>query len=65
MTMHAFQVGTQAHFIGSPLGPKPQPAEVVACLPPENGQPGYRVKCLDDGHLRHVSESELVLEPGK
>lgn len=57
--MHAFTIGAKAYFVGSPLGPKPQTAEVMACLPSENGQPGYRIRCLDDGHVRHVSESEL------
>lgn len=57
--MHSFEIGAQAFFVGSPMGPKPQPAEIVACLPSENGQPGYRVLCLDDGHMRHVAESEL------
>ncbi|GLK69845.1 hypothetical protein GCM10008179_34830 [Hansschlegelia plantiphila] len=60
--MHAYKVGARARFVGSPLGPKAQTAEVVACLPSENGQPGYRVQCLDDGRLRHVSESELEPE---
>lgn len=60
--MHAFQVGARARFVGSPLGSKPQPAEIVACLPSENGQPGYRVQCLDDGRMRHVSEGELERE---
>jgi hypothetical protein len=60
--MHAYKVGSRAHFVGSPLGSKPQPAEIKACLPSENGQPGYRVQCLDDGRERHVTESELEPE---
>ncbi len=57
--MHSFEVGERAFFVGSPMGAKAQPAEVVACLPPENGQLGYRVLCLEDGRERHVAESDL------
>lgn len=57
--MHVFSIGSQAQFTGSALGSKPQVAEVIACLPSENGQYGYRVHCLEDGRVRHVSESEL------
>lgn len=60
--MHAFKIGARARFVGSPLGSKPQAAEIVACLPAENGQLGYRVLCLDDGRVRHVAESELERE---
>ncbi|MGA0530476.1 hypothetical protein [Hansschlegelia sp. KR7-227] len=58
--MHEFEIGARARFVGSPLGPKPQLAEIVARLPAENGQLGYRVLCLDDGRTRHVAESELI-----
>lgn len=57
--MHSFEIGAQAHFLGSPVGAKPQIAEVIAKLPTEEGQPGYRVRCLDDGRVRHVLESDL------
>lgn len=62
--MHAFEIGATAHFLGSPVGAKPQDAEVLAKLPPENGQPGYRVQCLGDGRVRHVLESELQAAQG-
>lgn len=58
--MHAYDVGAKTQFLGSPIGAKPQQAEVIAKLPPENGQPGYRVQCLGDGRVRHVQESELA-----
>ncbi|WP_020180145.1 hypothetical protein [Methylopila sp. M107] len=57
--MHAFQVGATAHFLGSPIGAKAQSAEVIAQTPSEEGQPGYHVRCLGDGRIRHVRESEL------
>lgn len=60
--MHAFEIGATAHFLGSPVGAKPQAAEVIAKLPPEDGQPGYRVQCLGDGRVRHVLESELQVQ---
>lgn len=59
--MHAFEIGATAHFNGSPVGAKAQAAEVLAQLPPEHGQVGYRVRCLADGRIRHVQESELSL----
>lgn len=62
--MHAFEIGATAHFLGSPVGAKPQTAEVIAKMPPEEGQPGYRVRCLEDGRIRHVLESELELAAG-
>lgn len=57
--MHAFEIGAKAHYLGSPVGAKAQTAEVIAKLPPENGQPGYHVRCMDDGRVRHVLESDL------
>jgi hypothetical protein len=57
--MHVFEIGDTAHFLGSPVGAKPQTAEVIARLPDEQGQPGYRVRCLGDGRVRHVLESDL------
>jgi hypothetical protein len=57
--MHSFEIGETAHFLGSPIGAKAQPAEVIARLPPEHGQPGYRIRCLGDGRIRHVLESDL------
>lgn len=58
--MHAYEIGAKTHFLGSPIGAKPQTAEVLAKLPPEDGQPGYRVQCFGDGRVRHVQESELA-----
>ncbi|PZQ19174.1 MAG: hypothetical protein DI565_01980 [Ancylobacter novellus] len=57
--MHKFEIGEKTHYVGSPVGAKPQAAEIVARLPDENGQPGYRVKCLGDGRIRHVFEEDL------
>ncbi len=57
--MHAFDIGATAQFLGSPIGAKAQPAEIIAQLPAEEGQLGYHVRCLDDGRIRHVRESEL------
>ncbi|RXF75500.1 hypothetical protein [Hansschlegelia zhihuaiae] len=57
--MHSFEIGETAHFLGSPVGAKPQEAEVIARLPLEDGQPGYQVRCLGDGRIRHVLESDL------
>ncbi|MDR4307742.1 hypothetical protein IHQ68_14050 [Chelatococcus sambhunathii] len=57
--MHAFEIGATAQFLGSPVGAKSQPAEIIAQLPAEEGQPGYHVRCLGDGRIRHVRESEL------
>lgn len=61
--MHLFEIGQRAHFLGSPIGAKPQTAEIVARLPQEQGQPGYRVLCLEDGRVRHVLESDLRSSP--
>jgi len=57
--MHKFEIGETAHYVGSHVGAKPQAAEIVDRLPAENGQPGYRVRCLDDGRMRHVLEADL------
>lgn len=57
--MHSFEIGEKTQFLGSPIGAKAQAAEVIACLPPEQGQPGYHVLCLGDGRIRHVLESDL------
>ena len=61
--MHVFEIGAKAIFLGSPVGAKAQAAEIVAKLPPEQGQPGYHVRCMDDGRIRHVRESELEAAP--
>lgn len=63
--MHKFEIGETAHYVGSPIGAKPQAAEIVDLLPAENGQPGYRVKCLDDGRVRHVFEADLRADAGR
>ena len=34
--------------------------EIVRLLPPEGGNPQYRIKSLRDGHERVVTESEIV-----
>jgi hypothetical protein len=63
--MHAFKIGATAHYVGSPIGAKPQLAEVLACLPSEHGEPSYRVRCLGDGHERRVVETDLRAEAQK
>jgi hypothetical protein len=57
-----FKIGETVHYrpvnhrMGGPRGPY----EVTRLLPhPENSEPEYRIKNLNEGHERDVKESEL------
>lgn len=61
MSNHKFKIGQNLRFTARFISgaERTQFCEVLRLLPPENGQPQYRVKCTNENTERVVKEFTL------